>query len=194
MAPSGPEKLWDYARLARTWSWALIVVGLLLLGVSPALQATSPTGVSPRYLGILVAVTGATGLVFFPFLRVWLRRGAMPSARLPQAAKLAGPRRLEASPSDWRRFRLTMGGVLLVGSAAMLVFLVGVLGRGGTAEGVVIGVLLAWGLATLEDARRITRAEAEEGRRYFAACQRPTGVGRKLVWVKDRSAAPLSAG
>jgi hypothetical protein len=65
----------------------------------------------------------------------------------------------------------------------MLVFLVGVLGRGGTAEGVVVGMLAAWGLATLEDARRIRRTEDAEGRDYFAACRRPTGVGDRLVWL-----------
>ena len=67
--------------------------------------------------------------------------------------------------------------MLLVGGAAMLVFLIGVLGRGGTAEGVVVGMLAAWGAATLEDARRILATEEAEGRRYFAACRRPTGVG-----------------
>ena len=33
----------------------------------------------------------------------------------------------------------------------MMVFLIGVLGRGGTAEGVVVGMLAAWGAATLVD-------------------------------------------
>jgi hypothetical protein len=65
----------------------------------------------------------------------------------------------------------------------MLVFLIGVLGAGGTAEGVVVGMVAAWGAATLEDARRIDAAEAAEGRRYYAACRRPTGVGGKLVWI-----------
>ena len=53
----------------------------------------------------------------------------------------------------------------------------------GVAEGVVVGMLAAWGLATLEDARRIRRTEDAEGRDYFAACRRPTSVGDRLVWV-----------
>ena len=81
------------------------------------------------------------------------------------------------------------GAILLVGGAAMLVFLIGVLGKGGTAEGVVVGIIAAWGAATLEDVRRIRATEAAEGRRYYAACRRPTGVGRKLVWVAGRDAA-----
>jgi hypothetical protein len=48
-------------------------------------------------------------------------------------------------------------------------------------------MLAAWGLATLDDARRITAIEAEEGRRYFAACRRPTGVGNHLVWLPRRA-------
>jgi len=103
--------------------------------------------------------------------------------RLPQAVRATGPRRLEASPRDWRRWAAVTCGVLLVGGAAMLVFLVGVLGPGGTAEGVVVGMLAAWGAATLEDVRRIRAAELAEGRRYYAACRRPTGVGSKLVWI-----------
>ena len=70
----------------------------------------------------------------------------------------------------------------------MLTFLVGVLGRGGIAEGVVVGMIAAWGLATLEDARRIEGIEAAEGRRYYAACHRPTGVGNRLVWLPRRPA------
>ena len=68
----------------------------------------------------------------------------------------------------------------------MLVFLIGVLGTGGTAEGVVVGMIAAWGAATLEDVGRIRAAEAAEGRRYYAARRRPTGVGGKLVWITAR--------
>ena len=118
---------------------------------------------------------------------MWLRKTALPSVRLPQAVRASGPRRLEATPRDWRRWALFTGVVLLVGGAAMLTFLIGVLGRGGIAEGVVVGMLAAWGLATLEDARRIESIEAAEGRRYFAACRRPTGVGNRLVWLPRRA-------
>ena len=61
-------------------------------------------------------------------------------------------------------------------------------GRGGTAEGVVVGMLAAWGAATLEDVRRIRAIERSEGRRYFAACRRPTGVGNRLVWLQRPAA------
>ena len=177
------EKLWRYASLARLWSWSLIVVGGLLLLLSIAIQAGGDDGLSGRWFATLVGITGLTGVRLFPLFRVWLRRTAMPSVRLPQAVRATGPRRLEASPRDWRRWAAVTGGVLLVGGAAMLVFLVGVLGPGGTAEGVVVGMLAAWGAATLEDVRRIRAAELAEGRRYYAACRRPTGVGSKLVWI-----------
>jgi hypothetical protein len=49
-------------------------------------------------------------------------------------------------------------------------------------------MLVAWGLATLEDVRRIRAVEAAEGRRYFAACRRPTGVGNRLVWLPRKAA------
>jgi hypothetical protein len=187
VAESG-DKLWRYASLARLWSWCLIVVAGLLLLLSIALQAGAEEGLGARWFAALFGVSGLTGILLYPLFRVWLRRTALPSVRLPQAVRATGPRRLEASPRDWRRWAFATGAILLVGGAAMLVFLVGVLGRGGTAEGVVVGMLAAWGAATLEDVRRIRAAEAAEGRRYYAACRRPTGVGNRLVWL-PRSAA-----
>jgi hypothetical protein len=186
------EKLWRYDALARLWSWCLIGVAAALLPLSVALQAGSSEGLSARWFAAALGVTGVTGVLMFPLFRVWLRRTAMPSVRLSQAQRARGPRRLEASPRDWRRWALVTAVVLFAGSAAMLTFLVGVLGRGGTAEGVVIGMLAAWGAATLEDVRRIRAAEDAEGRRYYAACRRPTGVGNKLVWLPRRQggAAP----
>ena len=177
------EKLWRYASLARLWPWSLIVVAGLLLLLSIAIQAGDDEGLSPRWFATLLGVTGVTGVVLFPLFRVWLRRAALPSVRLPQAVRASGPRRLEASPRDWRRWTAVSGAILLVGGAALLVFLIGVLGKGGTAEGVVVGMIAAWGAATLEDVRRIRAAEAAEGRRYYAACRRPTGVGSKLVSI-----------
>ena len=188
MAPTD-EKLWRYASLARLWSWSLIVVAGLLLLLSIAIQAGDDEGLGARWFATLLGVTGVTGALLFPLFRVWLRRAALPSVRLPQAVRATGPRRLEASPRDWRRWAVVSGAILLVGGAAMLVFLIGVLGKGGTAEGVVVGIIAAWGAATLEDVRRIRATEAAEGRRYYAACRRPTGVGRKLVWVAGRDAA-----
>jgi hypothetical protein len=186
VAQSG-EKLWGYASLARLWSWTLIADAAVLLGVSIALQASTDEGLYPRWWAAALGVTGVTGVICYPFFRVWLRKTALPSVRLPQAVRASGPRRLEASPRDWRRWALFTGLVLLVGGLALLTFLIGVLGRGGTAEGVVVGMLAAWGLATLEDARRIRAIEAAEGRRYFAACRRPTGVGNRLVWLPARA-------
>jgi hypothetical protein len=177
------EKLWRYASLARLWSWCLIVVAGLLLPLSIALQAGTDEGLDGRWFAALIGVSGVTGIVLYPLFRVWLRRSALPSVRLPQAVRATGPRRLEASPRDWRRWALVTGAILLVGGGAMLVFLVGVLGRGGTAEGVVVGMLAAWGAATLEDVRRIRAIETAEDRRYYAACRRPTGVGNRLVWL-----------
>ncbi len=177
------EKLWRYTSLVRLWSWALIGVAVALLALSFAMEAGTDEGIDSWWLGAVVGVTGLTGAILFPLFRVWLRKAALPSVRLPQAKRASGPRRLEATPSDWRRWAAVTAVVLLVGGAAMLVFLVGVLGRGGTAEGVVVGMLAAWGLATLEDARRIRRTEDAEGRDYFAACRRPTSVGDRLVWV-----------
>ncbi len=187
MAQEG-EKLWGYASLARLWSWTLIVVAVLLLGLSIAIQAATEEGLDARWWAAALGITGLTGVISYPFFRVWLRKTALPSVRLPQAVRASGPRRLEATPRDWRRWALFTGVVILVGGAAMLTFLIGVLGRGGTAEGVVVGMLAAWGLATLEDARRIRSIEAAEGRRYYAACRRPTGVGNRLVWLPRRPA------
>jgi hypothetical protein len=180
------EKLWGYASLARLWSWTLIVVAALLLLLSIGLQAGADEGLDSWWWA---AALGITGVICYPLFRVWLRKTALPSVRLPQAVRATGPRRLEATPRDWRRWALFTGVVVFVGGAAMLTFLIGVLGRGGTAEGVVVGMLAAWGLATLEDARRIQSIEAAEGRRYYAACRRPTGVGNHLVWLPHRTAA-----
>jgi hypothetical protein len=186
VATSG-EKLWGYASLARLWSWTLIAVSGLLLLLSIAIQAGTDAGLDLNWWGAALGITGLTGVICYPLFRVWLRKTALPSVRLPQAVRASGPRRLEASPRDWRRWAGFTGLILLVGGAAMLVFLIGVLGRGGTAEGVVVGMLAAWGAATLEDVRRIVAAERAEGRRYYAACARPTGVGNKLVWVPRRA-------
>lgn len=192
MTQSG-EKLWGYASLARLFSWTLILVGGLMLLLSIGLQAATDRGLDANWYAAAFGITGVTGVISYPLFRVWLRKTALPSVRLPQAVRASGPRRLEATPRDWRRWALFSGVVLTVGGAAMLTFLIGVLGRGGTAEGVVVGMLAAWGAATLEDSRRIRRIEATEGRRYFAACRRPTGVGNKLVWLPRRAPADTAA-
>ncbi len=179
------EKLWRYTSLVRLWSWALIGVGAGMLALGAALQAGSTTGLSPTWIGIAVAVSGLTGAFFYPLLRMWLQKTA-PSGYLPRATRLTGARRLEAGPADWRRWAALTVAFLLVASAAMMAFLVGVLrdsGPDGIAEGVVVGVVAAWGLVTLGDARTIERTERDEGRRYFAAGDRPTAAGNRLVWT-----------
>lgn len=181
------DLLWDYARLARMYSVEIIVVALLLVVVSVVLEATSEDGWTWTWLGALVGITGLTGLVFFPLLRVWLRKGGLPSLRLPDAQPAEGGRMLAAAPSDWRRFAALSGVLLFISAFATMLFLVAVLGRGGTAEGVVIGVLLAWGLVTLEDGRLIQRTQADEKRTYWAAGRRPWGAGNRLVFTISRS-------
>lgn len=191
MTQSG-EKLWGYASLARLFSWTLIAVSGLMLLLSIGLQAATEEGLDSRWYAAAFGITGLTGVISYPLFRVWLRKTALPSVRLPQAVRASGPRRLEATPRDWRRWAVFSGVVLTVGGAAMLTFLIGVLGRGGTAEGVVVGMLAAWGAATLEDVRRIRAVERAEGRRYYAACRRPTGVGNKLVWLPRKAAEPAA--
>jgi hypothetical protein len=184
------EKLWRYPALVRLWSWTLIGVGVALLVASSGVRAGSDPGLTGEWIGTLLATTTGTGVLFVPLLRMWLKRTA-PSQFLPRAKKLSGSRRLEAGPADWRRWGLFTGGFLLFGSFFVLLFLVGVLrdsGPGGIAEGVVVGLVVAWGAVSHADARAIERTEAREGRRYFAAGHRPTAAGNKLVWVPtDRS-------
>ena len=185
MARNDREKLWRYTSLVRLWSWTLIGVGAAMFLLGLVLQAGSTDGLTAQWLGVVVAVTGLTGAVFYPLLRMWLRKTA-PSGYLPKAKRLGGARRLEAGPADWRRWGITIGVFLFVGSAAMLGFLIGVLrdsGPDGIAEGVVVGLVVAWGLVTLDDARRIERTESTERRRYYASCERPTAAGNRLVWT-----------
>ena len=181
------DLLWDYARLARMYGIQLLGVSLALVAVSIILEATSEDGWSWWWLGTLIAMTGITGLVFFPILRVWLRKGGLPSIRLPDAQPAEGRRMLAAAPGDWRSFAAIVAILLFVSAGATLLFLVAVLGRGGTAEGVVIGVLLAWGFVTLEDSRRIARTQLEEKRMYWAAARRPWGAGNRLVFTVSRT-------
>ena len=186
---AGTVKLWHYASLARLWSWALVVSAVLLFGVAVAVRASTEDGLNLRWLGTVVAITGVSGALGYPALSVWLARSAMPSLRLAQAQRETGARRLPAAPGDWRRWSVITTIILTVGGSAMLVFLVGVLGGGGTAEGVVVGLIAAWGLATLGDARKIEHSERDEGRRYYAAVARPAAVGDHLVWIPTENAA-----
>lgn len=189
MAPSPGDKLWRYSGVARVWAWSLIGVALALLGLAMGLQAGGEDGLERDWLLAALGVAAGTAVVGVPVLRFWLGRGSLPSVRLPDAVRVSGRSRpREASPRDWRRWTITSALLLFVGTAAMLLFLVAVLGGGGVAEGVTVGVLIAWGAVTLEDARRIGTAELAEGRRYYASCRRPAGAGNHLVWLRTSDA------
>jgi hypothetical protein len=169
----------------RLWSWTLIGVGGVLLVASAGVRAGSDEGIDLIWIATAVGVSGLTGVIFYPLLRMWLRKTS-PSQYLPRATRLDGKRRLEAGPRDWRSWGLFTGAFLLIGCFFMLIFLVGVLrssGAEGIAEGVVVGIVAAWGVVSLADARSIERTEATQGRRYFASGHRPTAAGNKLVWV-----------
>ena len=177
------DKLWGYAQLARLWGRSLVIAAALVLGVAVLVQAGNDGGLGGRWF-VVTAIAFVTAVaLFFFLLRMWMRSTALFSTRLGTAKRVpTTPRLLEAEPRDWRRWAVYMVAFLFVGSAFMLLFLIGLLGTGGTAEGVVAGCIAAWGLVTLEDVRRITASEASEGRRYYAACRRPLGVGDHLVW------------
>ena len=92
------DKLWRYTSLVRLWSWALIGVGGAMLLVGAVLQAGSTTGLSATWVGVSVAVSGLTGAVFYPLLRMWLRKTA-PSGYLPKATRLSGHFFISEQPS-----------------------------------------------------------------------------------------------
>lgn len=185
------EKLWRYAGLARLWAWSLLATAALQLALGVIVELSGEEGVTGSWLGAVLGIGLATAIIGYLVVRVII---AAPSSRLPHAEPNGGPRRLEAAPADWRRWALVTVVVLFIGGSAMLIFLIGVLERGGTAEAVVFGLLAAWGLATLEDSYRIELIERQEGRRYYALCRRPTAVGRHLVWEPAPERAVVSAG
>lgn len=187
------EKLWRYTRLSRIWARTLVVVGLLVFAVGFAMQI----GDSAHAFGSWVITAFATlipsVLVFSFLLRGWMANGGLPSARLADAPADPGEiRRSEPTSRNWLTWTLTLGAALFVSSVLIMGFLIGVLGGGGIAEGVVAGVLIAWGLVTTQDVRRVERIEADQQRAYFAACRRPVSVGSVLVWraaaAADRAA------
>lgn len=187
------EKLWRYGSLARLWAWALLATAALQLALAVIVEASSEEGLAGSWLGVVLGIGLATAILGYLVVRVII---AAPSSRLRHAEPNGGPRRLEAAPGDWRRWALVTVVVLFIGGSAMLIFLIGVLERGGIAEAVVFGLLTAWGLATLEDSYRIEWIEQREGRRYYALCRRPTAVGRHLVWepAPERRIVPAGSG
>lgn len=189
----GTEKLWTYTRVGRIWGRTLVVVGVLMPVVGAAVEAGDPEdGLDTRWILVALASFASSLVIFFPLLRMWMRPAAVPSGRLPMARRDSGkPRLLEAGAGDWRIWTAMLGAGVFVVSAMMMGFLVGILGGGGMAEGVVGGVLAAWGLVTIEDVRTVERIQDEEGRVYYAACRRPVNIGRTLVW-RARPGAPAA--
>ena len=185
------EKLWRYTRLSRIWARTLIVVGILVFAVGLLMQIGDSWGAFVSWLITAVATVVPSTLVFFLLLRGWMGNGGLPSARLPDAAADSGvPRRSEPTSRNWLIWSLGLGTALFISSVLIMGFLIGVLGGGGVAEGVVAGVLIAWGLVTAKDVRRVERIEADQQRTYFAACRRPVSVGSVLVWRAQTTAPP----
>ncbi len=185
------EKLWRYTRLSRIWARTLIVVGVLVFVVGLAMQVGDSAAAFVSWVVTAVATLIPSTLLFFFLLRGWMGSNGLPSARLPDAAVDSGvPRRSEPTPRNWLTWTLGLGAALFVSSVCIMGFLIGLLGGGGVAEGVVAGVLIAWGLVTARDVRRVERIEADEKRAYFAACKRPVSVGSVLVWRARASADP----
>jgi len=178
------EKLWNYGRLCAVWAWTLVACAPAVLVVGALLEMGDPKdGLEGSWIPIALAAFVSSLVIFFFLLRMWMRPTAVPTGRLSDARRDNGkPRLTEAGPGDWRVWGGILAACLFVACVMMMTFLVGILGSGGMAEGVVGGVLLAWGLVTLEDLRGLRRIEAEEGRTYFAACRRPVSVGTVLVW------------
>jgi len=189
------DRLWDYTRVSRVWAWVLVGVGLAMLVVGAVVEAGDPDdGLDGRWLLVALAAFASALVVFVPLLRMWMRPASVPSGRLPMAEPdTRRPRLLEAGPGDWRVWTVLLAAGTFVVSAMMMGFLVGILGGGGMAEGVVGGVLAAWGLVTLEDVRQVRRVQGEEGRVYYAACRRPVAVGGRLVWRAAGAAEPVAA-
>jgi hypothetical protein len=188
MAPTAsPERLWRYTSLVRATAWALIAVGMLMLPLSLVGQLSS--GLSVGYVGTLVGISGVTGVLFYPLMHLWFKR-SRPSAYLERAKPLSGPRRIAAGAGDIRRWGFTVGVFLFIGTVLMVGFLVPVLrdsGPDGIAEGVVVGLMAAWGVFNLDDVRRIVADEETTGRTYFTVGHRPTAAGNRLYFTPSDS-------
>ena len=183
------EKLWRYSRLSRIWARTLVVVGVLVFAVGLAMQIGESGNAFISWVITAVSTLVASTLVFFFLLRGWMGNGGLPSARLHDATpEPKRPRRMEATSRNWSTWTWMLGAGLFLSSVLIMGFLIGVLGGGGVAEGVVAGVLIAWGLVTANDVIRLERIETEQKRIYFAACKRPVSVGSVLIWRADNHA------
>lgn len=177
------EKLWGYARLSRIWARTLIVVGVMTFLVGSTFMIGTSASAAASWVIEASATLIASIAVFFFLLRGWMQNGGLPSARLGDAsAEPKTPRRMEATDRNWQVWTLSLGAALLLSSVLIMGFLVGILGGGGVAEGVVAGVLIAWGLVTMRDVKRLERIQDEQSRTYFAACRRPVSVGSVLIY------------
>ena len=106
----------------------------------------------------------------------------MPSAAGDAAKKLRLP---EPTRRQWSTWSVVLVAMITVGCLALTGFLVAVLGGGGTAEGVVVGVTVAWGVVTRRDVAALEAAQAAQQRRYDAVCRWPVSVAQELVWLED---------
>lgn len=177
------EKLWNYARMSHIWARMLILTGLLVLCIAVAFQiGQSGSQFMSWCLTALITVV-ATTLIFLVLLRSWMRASGLPSSRLPDATpNPSSPRRLEATDRQWRAWGIGLLICLTIAGVFIMGFLTAVLGGGGLAEGVVVGVFIAWGVVTARDVARVAQIEMEQQRTYYAACKRPVSVGSVLVW------------
>lgn len=186
------DKLWNYGRLCAVWAWTLVACAPVVLVVGALVEMGDPKdGLEGSWIPIALASFASSLVAFFFLLRMWMRPTAVPTGRLDDARQDKGkPRLLEAGRGAWRVWTALVVTFFLLGSLAMMGALVGILGSGGMAEGVVAGVLTAWGLVWLQDIRDLRRREGEEGRVYFAACRRPVSVGSTLVWRRAAETSP----
>jgi hypothetical protein len=186
------EKLWRYTQLSRIWARTLVIAGILVFCVGISMQVGDSTSAFASWLEVAVATVVPTTAVFFILLRGWMHNGGLPSTRLVDAtADPRIPRRLEATTRNWWSWTIMLGIGLTVAGIVIMGFLIGVLGGGGIAEGVVAGVLVSWGLVTAQDVRRVAQIEQDEHRIYFAACKRPVSVGSVLVWHDTQAPDPI---
>lgn len=176
------DRRWRYARITGMWSNALLAAVPPVLVVAAVVQAGSDDGLNGRWLAVALLGTVATAVIGY----LLMGGVAAPSSRLGLAERAR--RGVADSPTgaEWRRWQVICLAIAVVGSLSMFLFLLAILGRGGLVEAAVAGVIVAVGLATRRDARRIREIEEDAERRYYAVGPSPTGAGRRLVWI-DRS-------
>lgn len=180
------DRRWNYARVSRIWANGLVFGGAFVLISGVLLEFGDPKGDPGSWSLVAVGTAVPTAVLFFFLLRSWMRDGALPSARLPDAEPAGSLRRLpEPTRRQWSTWSVVLVAMITVGCLALTGFLVAVLGGGGTAEGVVVGVTVAWGVVTRRDVAALEAAQAAQQRRYDAVCRWPVSVAQELVWLED---------